>query len=167
MKRPVLLARFPSLRTPRTSTPVIDPDARATYPTLAEDFAVLDEVVGEAFRESDLAALDRQNRYRRQQMVVLVGSALLSGFAAVQAIAPDQRWPGVVVAVVGLLLATASRTADELHSLAGFLSARVRAERLRSLHFRYLSRTGAFAGPDRVAVLRRAVVDVQKGKEPS
>ncbi|MDQ2706920.1 MAG: hypothetical protein M3Z25_04485 [Actinomycetota bacterium] len=105
------------MRTPRESSPVVSEAERAAYPSLAEDFAVLDEVVAPSFREADLAALDRQNRYRRQQVVVLLGSALLSGFAALQAVFPEQRWPGVVVAVLGLVLATTSRAAGELRTL--------------------------------------------------
>ena len=44
-----LLARRPRLRSPSTSYPVLPPTVRSDYPALAEDVAVLDEVVTPAF----------------------------------------------------------------------------------------------------------------------
>ncbi|MGH3565945.1 MAG: DUF4231 domain-containing protein [Pseudonocardia sp.] len=167
MKRPALLVRFPSLRVPSTSWPVIPPDEVAAYPSLAEDIATLDAVVGASFDESDRAALVQQNRYRRQQLVILLGSAVLSGLGGLQAVFPEQRWPGLLLVVLGCTLAVISRAAGELNTLSEFLTERVKAERLRAVYFRFLSRTGRYAGPDRVTVLRRAVVSIKAGEEPT
>lgn len=160
-----LLARFPSRRTARQFWPVIPENERAAYPALADDFAVLDEVVAPPFRELDLAALDHQYRHRRQQVVVLLGSALLSGVAALEVAFPEQSFLGLVVAVLGVVLAWSSRLAEELKMLPAFLAARIRAEQLRSLHFQFLARTGPFAGSDRRTALELAVADVQAGKD--
>ncbi len=162
-----LLNRFPSRRRARQFWPAIPEDERAAYPALADDFAVLDEVVAEPFRRLDLAALRQQYRYRRQQVFVLLGSALISGFAALQAVLPAESWPGIVVAVLGFALAGSSLAAKELGMLPEFLAARIRAERLRALHFQFLSRTGPFAREDRVRALRLAVVEVEAGREPA
>ena len=35
------------------------------------------------------------------------------------------------------------------------------------MYFRYLSRTGRYRGDDRVTVLRRAVLAVERGEEPT
>ena len=43
--------------------------------------------------ESDRAALMHQNRYRRQQVLVVIGSAVIGGLGGLQAVFPDQRWP--------------------------------------------------------------------------
>jgi hypothetical protein len=166
MRRPALLVRFPSLRTPRTSWPPIAPKTADDYPDLAVDIATVDEVVGPAFREADLEALTHQNRYRRQQVVIIFGSALLSGFGGLQAVFADQRWPGLVLGVLGALLAVLSTAVDELKALEHFMAERVKAERLRSACFRFLSRTGRFAGPDRESVLRRVVNTIRSGEEP-
>jgi hypothetical protein len=164
---PALLKRFPKLRLRAQSTPVIPMDQRSAYPALQSDFAVLDDVVGHAFAEADGAALVEQNRHRRSQVFILLGAAVLSGAAALQGVFPDQRWPGILAAVLGLLLATVGQVAGELGTLAEFQSSRMRAERLRALHFQYLSRSGRYGAPDRERALRRAVLAIEAGKEPT
>jgi hypothetical protein len=161
-----LLVRFPKLRVPSVSWPVIPPDRRAAYPELAADFAVLDREVVPAFTEYDKAALRDQNRYRRQQVLILLGSALVTGLGGLQAVSPGQRWPGLLLALLGVALAGSTRIAREQDSQADYLDARVKAERLRGLHFQYLSMTGPYAGADRDIALRRAVLAIRAGKEP-
>jgi hypothetical protein len=161
-----LLARFPRLRDPAPSGPVIPPTARATYPALADDLDTLGQVVTPEFARLDGAALRDQNRHRRQQVLVLLGSAVITALGGIQAALPDARWPGLALAVAGVLLATSSRWAREQSNLDSYLGARVKAERLRSLYFQYLSRTGSYAGEDRVATLRHAVLAIRAGNEP-
>jgi hypothetical protein len=161
-----LLARFPRLRDPAPSGPVIPPTARATYPALADDLDTLGEVVSPEFTRLDATALRDQNRHRRQQVLVLLGSAVITALGGTQAALPDARWPGVALAVAGVLLATSSRWANEQGNLDSYLAARVKAERIRALYFRYLSRTGPFAGDDRIIALRHAVLEVRAGNEP-
>ena len=169
---PALLKRFPKLRAPSGSDPVIPREARDDYPgrgafpQLAEDFTVLDREVVPAFTEYDKTALRDQNRYRRQQVLIILGAALVAGLGGLQAVFPHQRWPGIVLAVLGLALASTSALVKERASLACYLSARVRAERLRALHFEYLSETGQYAGPGRETALRHAVVAIEGGDEP-
>jgi hypothetical protein len=162
---PQLLKRFPVLRPP-VSSPVILPRTRADYPALAADFEVIDRELASAFSNCDGTALRSQHRYRRQQILILLGSALVVGLGGLQAALPDQRWPGLVLAVLGIALATSSRFAKDQGWLDDYLSSRVRAERLRSHCFRYLSRTGRYANADRDLVLRRAVLAIEHGKEP-
>lgn len=163
---PHLFARWPSLRSPRTSPPVISAEAREAYPALAADLAVLEEEVSPDFHKSDLAALDFQNRYRRQQVTILLGSVVVSGLGAVQALLADQRWPGLLLALLGFALAGTSRATHELGAQRVYLRERAKAERLRAVYFRFLSRTGRYAGEDRIVALRRAVVAIRKGNEP-
>src|SRR5215207_8122601 len=162
-----LLVRFPQLRAPSISYPVISPENRAASAALADDFEVLDRHVKGDFETCDVAALRHQNRYRRQQVIVLLGSALVTGLGGLQAIFPAQRWPGLLLTLLGVVLASSSRWAGERASLAEYLTERVKAERLRALHFRYLSRTGRFAGGDREIQLQRAVLAIRAGKEPA
>jgi hypothetical protein len=161
-----LLARFPKLRVPATSWPAIPPDKRASYPELAADFVVLDREVAPAFTQFDMKALRDQNRYRRQQVLVVLGSALVTGLGGVQAVFPGQRWPGVLLALLGVALAGSTRVAKEQASQADYLDARVKAERLRGLHFQYLSRLQPYAESDRDLVLRHAVLAIRAGREP-
>ena len=167
MKRPALFVRFPRLRVSATSPPIVDPAIVASCPALQEDIAVADDVVGPAFVASDRKALVQQNRYRRQQVVIILGTALLSGLGGLQAVFPDQRWPGILLIVLGLVLTFVGRAAGELATFDAFLDERIRAERLRSAYFRYLSRTGRYRRSDRAVQLRRAVVAIKKGEEPA
>jgi hypothetical protein len=137
-----LLAAFPRFRTAAVSWPVFPPEKRAEYPELAQDFAIIDEVVTASFTELDEAAMRNQNRYRRQQVLVLVGSALVTGLGGLQAALSEQRWPGLLLALLAAGLATSSRWAREDASLTRYLDARAKAERLRALQFEFLSATG-------------------------
>jgi hypothetical protein len=154
------------LRRSFSSHPVIVPKASSDYPELAEDIAVANEVIGPAFAESDRAALREQNRYRRHQVVIILGTALLSGLGGLQAVFPEQRWPGILLVLLGLVLTFVGRAAGELGTFDTFFNERVKAERLRSAYFRYLSRTGRYRKADRTSQLRRAVVAIKKGEEP-
>jgi hypothetical protein len=138
---------------------------KAEYPDLAEDFATLDTELVPVFIKYDTDALRDQNRYRRQKSTVLFGAALLAGLGGLQAVFPDQRWPTVTLFFFGIFLASSSRIVDESTKLDNYLRARVKAERLRSLYFSYLSRIGSFADEDRVQMLRKAVLAIQRGQE--
>lgn len=163
---PSMLARFPKLRAPTESWPVIPEDGRDAFPELSSDFAVLDAEVAPSFAEYDRSALRDQNRYRRQQVLIILGSALITGLGSLQAVFPHQRWPGLLLAALGIALATTARFSSERASQADYLGARVKAERLRGLHFRYLSATGRYAGADREDTLRRDVLAIRRGEEP-
>jgi len=162
---PALLARFPRVGGPGESPPVIPEEARAAFPDLAHDLDALARDVAPVFRDYDLRALREQQRYRRQQVLILLGSVLGTAFGALQAAIPEQRWPGVLLILTGVVLATSSRWSGERASLGIYLSARLKAERLRALHFQYLSGTGRYAGENRDLELRRAVLAVRGGKE--
>jgi len=144
---------------------VIPEEAGVAFPDLVPDLDALVRDVAPVFRDYDLQALREQQRYRRQQVLILLGSVLGTAFGALQAALPSEQWPGVLLILVGVVLATSSRWSGERASLATYLAARLKAERLRALHFQYLSRTGRYAGADRDLELRRAVLAVQAGKE--
>jgi hypothetical protein len=154
---PALLARMPRVGGPAESPPVIPDEARTAFPDLARDLDVLARDVAPAFRDYDLQALREQQRYRRQQFLILLGSVLGTAFGALQAAVPDEEWPGALLILLGVLLATSSRWSGERASFGTYLDARLKAERLQALHFQYLSGTGRYAGPNRDLELRRAV----------
>ncbi|MGW6194786.1 DUF4231 domain-containing protein [Kribbella sp. NPDC055110] len=160
-----LLRRFPGTGQPQ-SYPIVSQGKRAAYPALGADFEVIDRVLTPVFEECDNKALRSQYRYRRQQVLILLGSALVVGLGGLQAALSDQRWPGIALAVVGVVLAVSSQFVKDRGWLNAYLDERVKAEALRSQCFRYLSRTGKYADDGRETVLRRAVLAIQHGKEP-
>lgn len=133
-----LLRRFPKLRASSESEPVIpkkardDYPGRGAYPQLAHDFEVLDREVAPAFTEYDAAALRDQNRYRRQQVIIILGAALVTGLGGLQAVFPHQRWPGLLLGALGIALSVTAGVAKDRAALDGYLSARIKAERLRA-----------------------------------
>jgi hypothetical protein len=106
------------LHAPGDSEPVIPENSRATtpgrgaYPQLAQDFEVLDQAVAPAFTEYDAAALRDQNRYWRQQVIIL-GSALVTGLGGRQAVFPHQRWPGLLLDALGIALSVTAGVAKD------------------------------------------------------
>jgi hypothetical protein len=99
-------------------------------------------------------------------VVLTLGAALLSGLGGLQAVVPDQRWPGLLLIVLGLALTSVGHAVGELKTFERFLDERIKAERFRAMHFRYLSRTGRYAAPNRKIALERAVLAVKNGQEP-
>lgn len=161
-----LLAFLPGVRSPRGSRPVLPAEARTRFPDLAADLDLLDEVVTPEFAAYDERALRRQHAYRRGRLLLIVGSALVTGLGGLQAVFSEQRWPGILLAVLGVLLATGARFAEDDDSLDDYFGARVKAEKLRSLYFRVLARVEPYDGDGREGMLRRAVLDVRGGREP-
>jgi hypothetical protein len=161
-----LARRFPYLRSPDSSDPVIPAAKRGSYGLLAEDFKILDVEVTVHFTAYDIEAERAQNQYRRQQVIVLLGSALVTGLGGLQAVFPASRWPGLALAVLGVAIGGFSQAFKDLDMKTDYLDARVKAERLRALHFLFLSRTGPYASASRVTALRRAVLAIRRGEEP-
>ena len=162
-----MLRRLRLGRAPTRSDPVVPPELAQRYPVLADDIRVLHEVVTPEFHRADSAALRHQHRYRRQQVLLLLGSTLLAGLGGLQAVFPGGPWPGVVLLLLGLVVTWLGKAAGELTALDDFLDERTKAERLRAMYFRFLSRTGVYAVSERETVLRRAVLLVNDGKEPT
>jgi len=155
--------RFPL----RLKEPVLIPAERANqYPLLKADLITIDTVVGPAFRDYDLAARHAQNSFRGQQVALLCVTALTTAFGAVQAAYSHQLWPGIVVAVLGVLAAAVAGLGQERGAQRDYLDQRTRAERLRSLAFAYLAELSPYDSQDRKARLIAAVADVAEGREP-
>jgi|SRR5487761_1075838 hypothetical protein len=163
-----LFNRRPRLRL-RLPEPVLVPADRVeAYPALAADLTTVDEVVAPAFREFDLNALRAQNSYWLQQAGLIGVTALTTAFGSVQAAYSHQVWPGVVVAVLGVLSAAVAGLGEERAAQRTYLEHRTKAERLRSMAFEYLAELPPFTGPDdeRRLKLASAVGDVAQGRDP-
>jgi hypothetical protein len=165
--RMALFSRWPRLRPKFPAPELIAADRAARYPALAADLATVAEVVGPAFSEHDLNALAAQNNYWRQQVTLIVVTALTTAFGAVEAAYRHQIWPGIVVGVLGVLSAAVAGLGEERSAQRTFLDQRSKAERLRGLAFAYLAELPPFAGADRRVKLANSVTDIGDGREPA
>jgi Protein of unknown function (DUF4231) len=158
---------WPRLRL-RLKAPELIPAGRANqYPLLEADLTTIATVIGPAFRDYDLSAQRAQNTFRRQQVALICVTSLTTAFGAVQAAFRHQVWPGIVVAVLGILAAAIAGLGEERAAQRVYLDQRTRAERLRSAAFAYLAELPPYGNEDRRARLAAAVADVAEGREPA
>ena len=111
MRRPALLVRFPLWRPPRESPPPVVPEAVTDYPELADDISTA--------RPRRRPGVPRGGPLGAAAPAPLpppagrhhsLGSALLTGLGGLQAVFPQERWPGLVLALLGALLTGAEQT---------------------------------------------------------
>jgi hypothetical protein len=141
----------PRLR-PAPPAPLLGLRAEHRYPALRARIEEADRIVFPAFAALDMAARTEQNRYRWFTTLALVGGLLTTMFGALQAWLQSHPWPGVVVATVGAATSALTTVARRQGSLQTYLTARIRAERLRSLYFEHLAKPPA-TGDDTATVI--------------
>jgi hypothetical protein len=166
---PALIARFPRLfwRPAEDGAwdndwPVVSPQGLADYPLLRPDLTVWSEQLEGRFRQLDHRAQILQNRFWRQRVLLIGGGLLATSLATVQA-----AWGGghvvlaVIQAVLTGLLAGLAVLLRSRRAQYGYLSARLKAERIKSEFYLFLARDGDYAHDDRVARLSQAVDDIE------
>lgn len=170
MNRPILLKRLPKLRWRRRDPePFIGPEERAQYPELEADFALLDELLLPHFHTRDATALEAQNVFWRQQLLLIVGGTIAATLGIVQsALGGGVLALGVTEAVLASLLTWLALSAGASDSHRRYLTSRLQAERLRSEYFVFLARAGSYAGSDadaRVRTLRATIDELESDEE--
>jgi hypothetical protein len=162
------LLSWPRLRVPEPpQRPLLGSPAAALYPALSAAIGEAEELVGPAYRDADLQAVREQNRHRLFVVLALIGGLVTTVFAAMQTLLTSAAWPGIVVAGLGAATSALATVARAGGALDAHLSARVRAERLRSLYFEHI----AAAPPDsdrehaeRLRLLTLSVVQQRPGQ---
>jgi hypothetical protein len=169
MDRPALIVRFPQpfwwRPDPRSAWPadwpVVPSGAEAHYPQLAPDLRVWQKELEEPFRLLDHQAQLLQQRFWRQRTTLIVGGLLATTLGAFQASQGDGNLHlAVVQALVTGFLTGVAAFMTGMKAQAGYLDARLRAERIKSEFFLYLARAGDYAGADRLPRLRHTVEDI-------
>jgi hypothetical protein len=167
---PALIARFPRLfwRAAETGTwdndwPVVPPQSLDDYPWLRADLAVWPEQLEHRFRQLDHRAQILQNRFWRQRVLLIGGGLLATSLATTQAAwgPGGPVWLAVPQAVLTGLLAGLAVLLRSRRAQYGYLSARLRAERIKSEFYLFLARAGDYAHDDREARLSQAVDDIE------
>ena len=119
--------------------PPLGADAALRYPALAQGIDDAQRIVYPAFAACDLRASREQNRYRWFLVLAIIGGLLTTVFGALQTWLHSTPWPGVVVVTLGAATSAVTTIARRQGSLDGFLAARLRTERLRSLYFEHVA----------------------------
>lgn len=167
--RPALLRRFPRLfwrpsvdRDWDNDWVVLAEEDRDKYPELADDLAVWRDILRFRFRRLDHTAQVLQNQFWRQNVALIVGGLVATSLGAVQA-ALGGGVVGLAVAqavlagaLAGLTVLIRSRRAQQ-----GYLTARLKAELIKSEYFMFLGRAGNYAGADRQAALVQQVDNIE------
>ena len=154
---PALLARFPRLfRRPSEDDPwdddwpVVPPESLEQYPVLAADLTVWREQLEPRFRQLDHRAQILQNQFWRQRVALIAGGLVATSLATVQAAMGGGNVDlAVLQAVLTGLLAGLTVLIRSRRAQHGYLSARLKAERIKSEFFLFLARAGAYADGDR------------------
>lgn len=171
--RPALLVRFPKL----FWRPVIDQDwpgdwrvvkeeDKRQYASLDKDLKVWDDLLKTRFRRLDHTAQVLQNQFWRQNVALIIGGLLATSLGAVQAVLGGGVVGVAVVqavltgALAGLTVLIRSRRAQQ-----GYLTARLKAERIKSEFFMYLARVGDYGGPEPGGRLLRQVQDIEAAED--
>ena len=132
------------------------------YQLLAPDLTVWCEQVESRFRRLDHQAQILQNQFWRQRVTLIAGGLVATSLATVQAamgggkvyLAVPQA--GLTGLLAGLTVLVRSRRAQH-----GYLSARLKAERIKSEFFLFLTQAAPYASGDRVTRLLQEVGDIE------
>jgi hypothetical protein len=168
-RRPALLYRFPKLfwsppidQEWEDDWPVVRDQDVVDYPQLAGDLTVWLKVLKPRFMRLDHRAQILQNQFWRQNVTLIAGGLVATSLGAVQA-GLGGGVAGIAVAqavitggLAGLAVLIRSRRAQQ-----GYLTARLKAERIKSEFFVFLARAGDYAGPDRLTALLQQVDDIE------
>jgi len=133
------------------------------YPALADDLAVWLRQVEPRFRRLDHRAQILQNQFWLQRVTLILGGLVATSLATVQAaIGGGVTLLATVQAVLTGLLAGLTVLIRSRRVQQGYLTARLKSERIKSEFFLFLARTDGYAQDgDQVARLLRAVGDIE------
>jgi hypothetical protein len=100
---PALFRRLPKLCYHLASSPIAMLTDCDEFPDLRDDLHFLAEVLQPQFEKCDIEALREQNRYRRQQLVLLAGGTIGAILGALQAAFDKVTWLGWLVVAITLV----------------------------------------------------------------
>jgi hypothetical protein len=141
---------------------IVDPGIRGQYPELGGDFEVLDAQLMPYFWELDDDAKRSQNQFRREQVILILGTALATILGAIQAARPAEKWPGIAEAVLAAALAAVILSARTLGTHESYFTNRLKAERLRGEYFLFLGRSEPYSNDaDRLSNLVLRVAEIR------
>ena len=146
-------------------SPLIPAQEQKQYPDLEQDFGALEEKLLPRFHELEAQSLEAQNRYRRQQVTLIIGGAAASTLGAAQAAFSDMPWIGIAETILAAVLTAVAINAQKLNAQKEYFTYRVKAELLRGEYFLFLSRLDRYASDrDRIQNLIKQIADIEEDK---
>jgi hypothetical protein len=165
---PALVKRFPSFRRRSEAGqwpgdwPVVPPAALNDYPALADDLTVWRDQIESRFRRLDHRAQILQNQFWRQRVLLIAGGLVATSLATAQAaVGGGNVYLAVIQAVLTGLLAGLTVLIRSRRAQQGYLSARLKAERIKSEFFLFLARADPYQDSARTARLLQHVDDIE------
>jgi hypothetical protein len=148
MSTVALFKRLPTLRwQPLQNQQIVAPADQAKYPLLAEDFTFLERELMPYFRELDNEALQTQNQFRLEQVILIFGGVLASALGAFHVAFTDATWLGILEAAVAVILVAISQWARAFKAQETYFTQRLKAELLRAEYFLFLGHVGSYTDP--------------------
>ena len=136
--------RWPKLHVTRQDHPIVKPEDRNQYPSLKNDFDILEQELMNAFYELEYDALVQQNKYRRLYVILIVLGAFVTICGIFQIAYSGTDWVGALQAISAAILAGFTIKARTSKSKEYYFNSRLAAEHLRSIYFLFLSRQHPF-----------------------
>jgi hypothetical protein len=170
VKLPALFARFPKPFWWRPDPskpwpddwPAVPDEAIDRYPQLVPDLQLWRDEFEERFRRLDHGAQILQQQFWRQQVALILGGLLATALGAYQAaLGGGLEGLAAAQAVLTGVLAGLTALIRSRRSQQGYLTARLKAERIKSEFFLFLGRVGNYSGDDREARFRQQVEDIE------
>ena len=149
-----------------TEAEIVSKDKQNQYAFFEADFKLLETHLMGKFRDLDDEALLRQNQFRRSQVILILGSAVVTILGAVQVSHVGGIWPGLIEAVIAIVLATVAQSARTSKAQDRYFKSRLKAETLRSEYFDFLSRADPYREDQpRVQHLKQRVLRVETSND--
>lgn len=172
-RRPALLYRFPKLFLHRPvdedwagEWQVVREEDPGNYRELSSDLTLWLEHLKPRFRRLDHRAQILQNQFWRENVALIIGGLVATSLGAIQAVLGGGV-VGLAVAqavltgvLAGLTVLIRSRRAQQ-----GYLTARLKAERIKSEFFMFLARSGDYAGPHPQTALLQHAEDIEAAED--
>lgn len=148
-----------------TDWPLFPEGVEEQYPHLASDFRLWRDEFEQRFRQLDHEAQLLQNQFWRQQVALIIGGLVATTLGAYQAArGGGQEAVAAAQAILTGALTGVAAVARGRRSQHGYLTARLKAERIKSEFFLFLARAGDYAGADRDERLRQQVEDIAEAE---
>jgi hypothetical protein len=157
-----LFRQFPRFRPLHSGAePLVPASELEKYPTFANDFRILDEVLVPVYATLNEEAVTQQNLYRWMYIFLILGGALATILGIIR-LAFDVEVIGLAGAIVAATLGCISLALRSLPYHKRYLNARLAAEQLRGEYFLFLGRIGPYADESqRLAHLKQRVLRIK------